>query len=105
MSSESPSEEVKSRKFTAPDDNIYTVHMEAWYWNSLDWMNNNTEWSERDFLELAWKTARQMENDGTMEHPGNFQEEFALAFKSHVGFRMTQLIEEEGKIGVSSSDT
>ena len=72
--------------------------MDGWYWNSLDWMHDETDWKNADFIDLAWKTAKQMENDGTMENPGNFPAEFQLGFKYHIWFRMKDLINKEDGI-------
>jgi hypothetical protein len=55
----------------------------------------NTEWKEADFIEMGWSVAREMENDGTMKHPGNFPAEFAFAFECCVWSRMVNFISAE----------
>jgi hypothetical protein len=91
-------DQMHSRIITAPDGIDHLITMGGWYWNSLDWMHNETDWKNSDFIGLAWKTAKQMENDGTMENPGNLLAEFQLAFKYHIWFRMKDLINKEDGI-------
>lgn len=88
-------DEIHTRIITAPDGTDYLVALPGWYWNSLDWMHVNTVWKDRDFIELAWSTAREVENDGLMKFPGNFGAEFSFAFKAHIWTRMVNLINIE----------
>lgn len=97
-----PSDALFSRAITGPDDISYIVTMDGWHWNSLDWMRDNTEWKEKDFIELAWSVSRQMENDGTMKHPGDFPSEFSYCFMAGVCFRMKDLINKEN--GLANDD-
>jgi hypothetical protein len=95
MAYDLPSDETHTRLVTGLDGIDYLVALEGWFWNSLDWIHNNTDWHDTDFINLAWKAARAMENDGTMTHPGNFPAEFSLAFKASIWAHMVNLISAE----------
>lgn len=102
MAYDIPSDDAISRIIKAPDGIDYIVTMDGWYWNSLDWMHENTDWKEADFINLAWRVSRQMENDGTMKHPGDFSSEFAYCFKAGVCLHMNDLINKEN--GLANDD-
>jgi hypothetical protein len=87
-----PSKEVFQRIIKTPDGTDYIIALPGWYWNSLDWMDTNTNWHEIDFIGIAWRVARQMENDGTMKHPGNLHAEFAFVFEAVIWAKMNDFI-------------
>ena len=48
-----PHDQMHSRVITAPDGLNHVITMTGWYWNSLDWMHDETDWKNTDFIELA----------------------------------------------------
>lgn len=93
-----PSSETHTRLVTAPDGIDYLVALDGWYWNALDWMHAETDWKDTDFINGAWRVAKQNENDGIMENPGNLPAEFAAAFKIYIWMKMSDFIDKENGI-------
>jgi hypothetical protein len=98
-----PSTEIHSRIVTAPDGMDYLIAMTGWHWNSLDWSHENTEWDNETFIRLAWTLAKQRENDGRMEHPGNFVAEFATTLQSFIWLHISRRIEKEAGLSNDNS--
>lgn len=89
-----PLDDLFSRVVNAEGQD-YLITMDGWHWNSLDWMNDKTNWVLQDFIEMALCTAKELEQNNAMTFPGNFPAEFMTAFKGHVYLRMKILINEE----------
>lgn len=70
-----------SRIIKAPDDIDYLITLEGWYWNALDWMDEATPWDKDYFVRIAWRSAKLMEESGTMTHKGCLKSEFQTALK------------------------
>lgn len=83
---------IYTRVLKLPDGIDYVIAMEGWFWMSVDWMNANTEWRIEDFVGIAWRAARETENDGTMNNPGNFVAEFIAAFRYGISLRMREFV-------------
>ena len=92
MAYDLPHEEPHTRAVTAPDGMTHLITMDGWYWNALEWMDAEENWKKHEFFQLAWKTSKQMENDGTMMHPGDFASEFSAALTMHVWVRAMSFI-------------
>ena len=90
-----PSDEVCSRTIRMPDETDHVIDMEGWYWNSLDWINDNTDWSLEDYIKLAWTSARELISEGTAKYPDDLMAEFVLCFKFAIKERMMKIIAEE----------
>ena len=78
-----------------PDETDHVIDMEGWYWNSLDWINDNTDWSLEDYIKLAWTSARELISEGTAKYPDDLMAEFVLCFKFAIKERMMKIIAEE----------
>jgi hypothetical protein len=86
---------IYTRVLKLPDDMDYVIAMEGWFWMSLDWMNVHTEWKAEDFIGMAWRAARETENDGKMQNPGNFVAEFIDAFRYGISRRIRVFLAEQ----------
>lgn len=74
----------------------HLITMEGWYWNSLDWMNDETEWKQADFVGMAWRAALEVENNGEAGNlQGNVVAAFTLCLKGSIKLRMDLLIAKE----------
>lgn len=86
---------IYTRVLKLPDGMDYVIAMEGWFWMSVDWMDTNTEWKIDDFVGMAWRAARETENDGTMNNPGNFVAEFIAAFRYGISLRMREFVAQQ----------
>lgn len=92
-----PSNEIHSRIIKLLDGNDYLIAMGGWYWNSLDWINDNTDWSFDDYIGMAWRGSRELIAEGTAKYPDNFLAEFTLCLKFAIKEHMTEIIAEEDR--------
>jgi hypothetical protein len=74
-----------TRGVETPDGGHQVVTMEGWYWNAAEWLAAEKNWPLERFVKLAWKTAKQMENDGTMTYD-NFRTEFAAGLQEGIRY-------------------
>ena len=95
MAYDLPHDQIYTRIITTPDGLDYVIAMTGWYWNSFDWSHENTDWDNKTFIRLAWTLAKQRENDGEMENPGNFVAEFTTALQSFIWLHISKRIEKE----------
>ncbi len=91
-----PSSESFTGRVEAPDGTIYLVVMEGWYWNSLDWIHENTEWNDRDFIRMAWNCANQPSD--VIGDTRSLQSRFIYFFKAHIYYHMTDILNKEDGI-------
>lgn len=71
------------------------VAMEGWYWNALDWMVENSEWSLRHFVDTAWLAASRTEEAGVMSNPENKIAEFRDGLKCIISLHMDEILAAE----------
>jgi hypothetical protein len=81
-----------TRILQLPDGLDYVIAMNGWFWMSLDWTDEYTDWKINDSVIVAWRTAQEMQRDDTMRNPGNFVAEFTDAFRSIISLRMRELV-------------
>lgn len=82
MAYDLPNDVIYPRLINGPDGYEYLFRLEGMFWNNLDWIIGESTWEEANLIRQAWMVAKQMENDGTMTHPGDFKAEFVEAFKA-----------------------
>jgi hypothetical protein len=100
-----PSEEVFTRKVTGPNGIDYLVALPGWYWNSLDWINDNGDWREADFFDVAWRLAREVEDTQDIGGVGGFQGVLERSLQGLIWVKMDKTIKQSQGIANSSLDT
>jgi hypothetical protein len=90
-----PSKERFTRSVTAPDGSTHLITMEGWYWNSLDWMHDCKGWTDRDFIEMAWESARDIQRHDQATFPNSIATTFAKMLEAHIWYRCCTFMNEE----------
>jgi hypothetical protein len=85
-----PWEEIFVRPIQTPDGMINIVALSGWFWNSLAWMEANSDWNTKRFSRLAWQT---LQNESDWNMPG-WKAEFSKLFECAIYIRMYQFIEK-----------
>lgn len=94
-----PSFDTHTRNIKLPNGMNCVVAMGGWYWNSLDWINDNTDWSLEDFIGVSWRGAREILGDGiygdVVARDDNLAAAFTKCFKFAIQDHMERIIAEE----------
>jgi hypothetical protein len=95
-----PSFDTHTRNIKLPDGMNCVVAMSGWHWNSLDWINDNTDWSLDDFIGISWRGSQEILDEGIVEGDivkkgDNLAAIFTKAFEFAIEDHMQRIIAEE----------